>query len=94
MRITVTMAEAKDLTEALTQEGVNYQECALGSTRELNTGSWQTFDIQANLPEVNVPPEVSGGDIGGRAYQLPSGRLIIVNGDGDLEQITTPLPRR
>jgi hypothetical protein len=94
MRITVTQAEGEELADALNKEGITYEIRDVGAIRELDTGSWQLFSFVANLPEVKVPPGLSGGDIGARAFQLPSGRLIIINGDGELEKITIPPPHR
>jgi hypothetical protein len=51
-------------------------------------------EIQANLPEViPVPAEYTQGDVEARAWRLPSGKLIISDMDGNLEQIASPLPR-
>lgn len=80
-----------ELTEALVQEGVTYQECQLETTRELGTASWRMMEVQANLPEVvPVPPEYAGIDV--RAWRLPSGRLIITDLEGNLERIASPRP--
>ncbi len=84
----------KDLQEVFADEGVAFQERLTGSTRELNTGSWQIIQVEANLPEVKVPPEYSQGEIGARAFRLPSGKLIITDQEGNLEQITIPAPRK
>jgi hypothetical protein len=52
-------------------------------------------EIQANLPEViPVPSEFTQGDGNVRAWRLPSGRLIITDMDGNLEQITGHMPPR
>jgi hypothetical protein len=50
------------------------------------------IEVQANVPEIKVPPEhrQSEGDV--RAWRLPSGRLIITDLDGNLEQIVSPPP--
>jgi hypothetical protein len=85
-------SDRTELTEILVKEGVTYQECSAGSTRELGTTSYQMLEVQANLPEVPVPSEYrqSEGDI--RAWRLPSGRLIITDLEGNLEQIASPSP--
>jgi hypothetical protein len=94
MIVYVDQSGLKDLQEVLADEGVTFQERQTGSTRELNTGSWQIVQVEANLPEVKVPPEYSQGEIGARAFRLPSGKLIITDLEGNLEQITIPTPRK
>jgi hypothetical protein len=92
MQLFVTAADSQELFEVFTQEGVTYQESLAGSIRELGTGSYEVYDIRANLPEVKVPPVFTQGDIGAWAFRLPSGRLIITDMEGNLEQITPPVP--
>lgn len=83
-----------ELTEVLIKEGVAYQECKVESVRELGTASYRLVEIQANLPEViPVPAGFTQGDVEARAWRLPSGKLIISDMDGNLEQIASPLPR-
>ena len=83
-----------ELTEVLIQEGVAYQERKAESVRELGTASYRLLEIQANLPEViPVPVEFTQGDVEARAWRLPSGKLIISDMDGNLQQIASPLPR-
>ncbi len=94
MDIYVDQSGLKDLQEVFADEGVAYQERQSGSTRELNTGSWQIIEVQANLPEVKVPSEYSQGEVGARAFRLPSGKLIITDLEGNLEQITIPAPSK
>jgi hypothetical protein len=94
MLVYVDQSGLKDLQEVLADEGVTFQERQTGSTRELNTGSWQIVQVEANLPEVKVPSEYSQGEIGARAFRLPSGKLIITDLEGNLEQITIPTPRK
>ena len=94
MIIYVDQSGWKDLQEVLTDEGVAFQERQTGSTREMNTGSWQIVQVEANLPEVKVPPEYSQGEIGVRAFRLPFGKLIITDLEGNLEQITIPAPNK
>jgi len=94
MLIYVTKAgsERTELEEVLVKEGVTYQECPAGQDRELGS---PLLEIQANLPEVfPVPPLYvqSEGDV--RAWRLPSGRLIITDLQGNLEQIATSPPSR
>lgn len=93
MQLYVTAAGKDELFEVLTSEGVTYQQKMAGSVRELATGSFEVFQIQANVPEVKVPPEYTQGEIGVRAFRLPSGKLIITDQDGNLEQITQPVPK-
>jgi len=93
MQLYVTAAGKDELFEVLTSEGVTYQQKMAGSVRELGTGSFKVFQIQANVPEVKVPPEYTQGEIGVRAFRLPSGKLIITDQDGNLEQITQPVPK-
>lgn len=86
-------ADRVELIEALIKEGVTYQECKVESVRELGTASYRLVEIQANLPEViPVPAEYTQGEAEARAWRLPSGKLIISDMDGNLEQIAAPLP--
>lgn len=94
MLIFVDQSGLKDIQELLEEEGISFQQRPAGSVRELNTGSWSVSQVEANLPEVKVPPEYTGGDLGVRAYRLPSGKLIITDLEGNLERITTPVPRK
>jgi hypothetical protein len=73
---------------------VSYQERSSESVRELAGGSYTLIEIQANLPEVKVPPAYTGTveTVDARAWRLPSGRLIITDMNGNLEQIAPPLP--
>ena len=87
-------SDRAELTEALIAEGVTYQECQAQTTRELGTASWRLMEVQANLPEVKIPPELRAGEIGARAWRLPSGRLIITDMEGNLERIATPPPSK
>lgn len=94
MNIYVDQSGLKDLQEVLAAEEVTFQDRPTGSVRELNTGSWPVIEIQVNLPEVQVPPEYTQGDIGTRAFRLPTGRLIITDQAGNMEQITIPVSGR
>jgi hypothetical protein len=94
MLIYVDQSGLKDLQEVLADEGVAFQKGSTSSVRELNTGSWPVIEVQANLPEVKVPREYSQGDVGARAFRLPSGKLIITDLEGNLEQITIPAPSK
>ncbi|MFA5112590.1 MAG: hypothetical protein WC443_14355 [Desulfobaccales bacterium] len=86
-------SDRTELTETLIKEGVTYQECRTDTTRELGTASWRRLEIQANLPEVfPVPPEYSQSEMDVRAWRLPSGRLIITDMEGNLEQIAAAPP--
>jgi len=94
MILFVDQSGLKDVQEVFAAEGVTFQARQGGSTRELNTGSWQIVQVEANLPEVKVPPEYSQGEIGARAFRLPFGKLIITDLEGNLEQITIPAPSK
>ncbi len=88
--VTKDGSDRTELEEVLVQEGVTYQESPAGRDKELGS---PLLEIQANLPEVfPVPPQYtqSEGDV--RAWRLPSGRLIISDLQGNLEQISTPPP--
>jgi hypothetical protein len=90
--VTESGSDRTELTEVLIKEGVTYQECKAATEREMGFSSTRMVEVQANLPEVKVPPEYTQGDIGVRAWRLPSGHLIITDMDGNLEQIAPPLP--
>ncbi len=92
MRLFVDQSALKELEEVLVAEGVTYQKRA-GSQNEPGTGNWLMFQVEANLPEVQVPRESvqSDGDV--RAFRLPSGKLVITDLEGNLEEITTPVPK-
>jgi hypothetical protein len=66
----------------------------LQSVRELGTGTYELIGVEANLLEEKVPPGAAGGEIGARAFRLPSGRLIITDLEGNLEKIYTPPPQK
>jgi hypothetical protein len=86
-------SDRQELTEELIKEGVSFKETSGKTTRESSTSGWRTVAVEANLLEVTpVPREFvqSEGDV--RAWRLPSGRLIITDLEGNLEQITTPSP--
>jgi hypothetical protein len=59
----------------------------------LGTGSYEVFKVQANVEEIQVPPmyRSSEGDV--RAFRLPSGKLILTDLEGNLEQIASPPPQ-
>jgi hypothetical protein len=92
MRLVCADADRQEIMETLINEGVTHQVVQAGSVRELASGSYTVFVIEANLPEVKVPPEYTQGGIGMRAFRLPSGRLIITDMEGNLGQIATPPP--
>ncbi len=91
--VTESGSDRTELTEALIQEGVTYQECKAKTERESMVSSVRVLEVQANLPEVKVPPEYTQGEIGVRAWRLPSGKLIITDMDGNLERIAPPPPQ-
>jgi len=85
-------SDKTELFEALVAEGVTFQERKAITEREAGVSSIGMVEVQANLPEVfPVPKEFiqSEGDV--RAWRLPSGRLIITDLDGNLEQIASSL---
>jgi hypothetical protein len=87
-------SDRTELSEALVTEGITYQECKAATEKELGVSAVQMVEIQANVPEViPVPPEFTQGDTEIRAWRLPSGRLIITDMAGNLEQIARPFPR-
>ncbi|MBM4273779.1 MAG: hypothetical protein FJ134_04840 [Deltaproteobacteria bacterium] len=87
-------SDRTELTEALIKEGVTYQECPAKTEREMGVSASRIMEISANLPEVNVPPEYTGTVDNPRAWRLPSGKLIITDLEGNLEQIASPPPGR
>lgn len=93
MRLICMNSDRQEIQQLLTEEGVTHQVVMIGSERELASGSVQMFVIDANLPEVKVPPEYTQGEaFNMRAYRLPSGKLIIADLEGNLEQIASPPP--
>ncbi|MGA8572161.1 MAG: hypothetical protein ACLP7A_08390 [Desulfobaccales bacterium] len=83
-----------ELTEALNKEGVPYEERQVETERELGTTSYRLVEILANLPEVfPVPAEFVQSEGDTRVWRLPSGRMIVSDLDGNLEQIASPFPR-
>ena len=92
MLLYLDQSALKDLEEVLIAEGITYQKRA-GSEREPVTGNWLMFQLEANLPEVQVPREYSQSEGDARAYRLPSGKLVITDLEGNLEQITVPVPK-
>lgn len=92
MQLFVTMADSQELFEVFTQEGATYQQRQAESGRELGTGSYEVYELQANVAEVKATPEYTQGDVGAWAFRLPSGRLIITDQEGNLEQVTQPVP--
>ncbi len=86
-------SDRADLIEVLVKEGITYQECKARTEREAG-GAIGFVEIQANVPEViPVPPAYTQGDTELRAWRLPSGKLVITDMQGNLEQIVTPIPR-
>ena len=86
-------SDRTELIEVLVKEGVTYQECKATTEREAGAAVG-VVEIQANLPEViPVPPEFTQGDGNVRAWRLPSGKMIITDMDGNLEQIAVSMPR-
>jgi hypothetical protein len=92
MLLFLDQSALKEVEEVLVAEGVTYQKRA-GSQQEPGTGSWLMFQLEANLPEIQVPREYSQSEGDVRAFRLPSGKLIITDLEGHLEQITVPAPR-
>ena len=94
MRFICTDSDRKELMEILIEEGVTHQMMDLQSVRELGTGTYELFGVEANLAEEKVPPGAAGGEVGARAFRLPSGRLIITDLEGNLEKIYMPPPKK
>jgi hypothetical protein len=92
MLLYLDQSALKELEEVLIAEGVTYQKRA-GSEREPGTGSWLMFQLEANLPEIQVPREFVQSEGDARAYRLPSGKLIITDLEGNLEQVSQPIPK-
>jgi hypothetical protein len=92
MQLYLDQSALQELEEVLVAEGVTYQKRA-GSEREPGTGNWLMFRLEANLPEVQVPREYSQSEGDARAFRLPSGKLLITDLEGNLEQITVPAPK-
>jgi len=92
MRLFLDQSALMDVEEVLAAEGVTYQKRA-GSENEPGSGSWLMFQVEANLPEVQVPREYSQSEGDARAFRLPSGKLIITDLEGNLEQVTVPVPK-
>jgi hypothetical protein len=87
-------SDRTELIETLVKEGVIYQERKAVTEREAGFSSVGMVEIQANLPEVlPVPPGFAQSDGSVRAWRLPSGKMIISDLDGNLEQLTGSLPR-
>jgi len=83
-----------EIIETLVKEGVTYQERKAVTEREAGFSSTGIVEIQANLPEVfPVPPEFAQSDGSVRVWRLPSGKMVITDLDGNLEQVAGPLPR-
>jgi hypothetical protein len=82
-----------ELIETLVKEGVTFQERQAATEREAGISAVRMVEIQANVPEVvPVPPELTQGDSEVRVWRLPSGKLVISDMDGNLDQITRPIP--
>jgi hypothetical protein len=86
-------SDRQELIEELVKEGVTFKESSGKTTRESSPSGWRMVAVSANLPEVTpVPPEFSQSEGDVRAWRLPSGRLIITDLEGNLDQISTPRP--
>lgn len=86
-------SDRQELIEELVKEGVTFKESSGKTTRESSTSGWRSVAVEANLPEVYpVPPGFSQSDGDVRVWRLPSGRLIITDLEGNLEQIASPRP--
>jgi hypothetical protein len=88
-------SDREELIEELVKEGVSFKESSGKTTRASSTSGWRAVAVEANLPEVMpVPPDFSQSEGDVRAWRLPSGRLIITDLEGNLEQIGTPRPSK
>jgi hypothetical protein len=92
MLLYLDQSALKEVEEVLVAEGVTFQKRA-GSENEPGTGNWLMFQVEANLPEVTVPAEFVQSEGDARAFRLPSGKLIITDLEGNLEEISVPAPR-
>jgi hypothetical protein len=93
--VTEMGSDRTELIETLVKESVTFQECKATTVRETGGTNYGLVEIQANVPEViPVPPEYTQGDVDVRAWRLPSGKLIISDMVGNLEQIVIPTPSR
>jgi hypothetical protein len=90
MRFFVTAGDLQELSDALNAEGITYQMGKGASIRELGTGSYEVYTVDVNLPEIKISHTDPRLDADSRAFQLPSGRLIITDLEGNLEQIISP----
>jgi hypothetical protein len=89
--VTESGSDRTELTEALVQEGVTYQECKASTERESAFSATAILEIQANLPEVlPVPPQFRQSEGNVRVWRLPSGKVVITDMDGNLERIAQP----
>jgi len=93
MLLHLDQSALQEMEDVLIAEGVTYQKKA-GSEREPGTGNWLMFQLEANLPEIQVPREFIQSEGDARAYRLPSGKLIITDLEGNLEQISQPAPKQ
>jgi hypothetical protein len=93
MILIIPKSEREEVISMLANEGVSFKIGEVASIRELGTGSYEVFKVQANVEEIQVPPmyRSSEGDV--RAFRLPSGKLILTDLEGNLEQIASPPPQ-
>ncbi|MCL4502348.1 MAG: hypothetical protein M1438_10920 [Deltaproteobacteria bacterium] len=92
--VTESGSDRTELIETLVKEGVTYQECKSKTEREAGAAVG-IVEIQANIPEVvPVPRDLTHGDGDIRVWRLPSGKLVITDLNGNLEEIAQPIPPR
>ncbi len=94
MILFIPKSEREEIINLLTAEGVVFEIGDVSSIRELGTGSYEVFRINANVPEITVPPLYRSSEGDDRAFRLPSGRLILTDLEGNLERIETPPPEK
>jgi hypothetical protein len=92
MKLMVSQPDLQEITEVLNAEKVDYSVRYTETVREIGTGSFNLTEVAANLPEVTVPATYRSSTSDVRAFRLPSGKLILTDLEGNLEQVTTPPP--
>lgn len=93
MVIFVDQSGLREIQELLQEENIPFEVSPLGSG-DVGVGGWATYKVEAQVPEVAVPLEMRDGEIGGRAFRLPSGKLIFTDLEGNLDRISVPPPSR
>jgi hypothetical protein len=92
MILYIPRSEQGEIAELLKQEGVTFEMGEKFAVREVGTGSYGVITVKANVLEVEVPTRYRSSDGDIRAFRLPSGRLILTDLEGNLEQVVTLPP--